>query len=361
MKNAVESKKQKANSGWIRAILHPSPTRGIAPGVRRLSRAQARLSKPLTHSFILGCAIAASTALAQPYPAKPVRIITGFTGGSELVARMVAQQLSPALGQQVLVDPRLGAAGNIGFEAAARSAPDGYTLLMGAVPLITNPFVYRKVSYDPLRDFVPIGMVSTIPNGLVIHPSVPAKSLRELVQLSRAHPGKIAYGSGGVGSANHLAAELLQGAAKIKFTHVPYKSAGFGLVGAMSGDVDMVIIVVSSAAPYVKDGRMRGLAVFDTKRAASMPEVPTSGEAGYPQIQAINWYGLLAPAGTPRPIIERLHAELVKVTAVAELRDRLRAMGGEPDSRSPEQFAEFMRSEQARWGKVIREAGIKAE
>jgi tripartite-type tricarboxylate transporter receptor subunit TctC len=190
---------------------------------------------------------------------------------------------------------------------------------------------------------------------------VPAKSLRELVQLARAHPGKIAYGSGGVGSANHLVAELLQGAAGIKFTHVPYKSAGFGLVGAMSGDVDMVIIVVTSAASYVKDGRMRGLAVFDTKRAASMPEVPTSVEAGFPQIQAVNWYGLLAPAGTPRPIIERLHAECVKLMAAPETRERLRAQGGEPDARAPEQFAEFMRAEYARWGKVIREANIKAE
>jgi len=300
-------------------------------------------------------------AIAQGYPAKPVRIIAGFAGGSDLMARMVAQQLTPALGQQVYVEPRLGAAGNIGFEAAARSAPDGYTLLMGAVPLLSNPFVYRKVGFDPMRDFVPIAMVSTIPNGLVVHPSVPAKSLRELVQLARAHPGRIAYGSGGVGSANHLAFELLQGSAKIKFTHVPYKSASFGLVGAMSGDVDMVIIVVTSAASYVKDGRMRGLAVFDTKRAASMPEVPTSVEAGFPQIQAVNWYGLLAPAGTPRPIIERLHAECVKLMAVPETRERLRAQGGDPDSRSPEQFAEFMRAEHARWGKVIRDAGIKFE
>jgi len=312
-------------------------------------------------AFAIVAAGWSATLAAQNYPVKPVRIIAGFAGGSDLMARMVAQQLTPALGQQVYVEPRLGAAGNIGFEAAARAAPDGYTLLMGAVPLLSNPFVYRKVGFDPMRDFVPIAMVSTIPNGLVVHPSVPAKSLRELVQLARAHPGKIAYGSGGVGSANHLAFELLQGSAKIKFTHVPYKSASFGLVGAMSGDVDMVITVVSDGARYVKDGRMRGLAVLDTKRAASMPEVPTSVEAGFPQLQAVNWYGLLAPAGTPRPIVERLHAELVKVMAAPEVRERLRAQGGEPDSRSPEQFAEFMRAEHARWGKVIRDAGIKSE
>jgi tripartite-type tricarboxylate transporter receptor subunit TctC len=311
----------------------------------------------LPFAFFLGI----TGANAQGYPVKPVRIIVGFAGGSDLMARLVAQQLSPALGQQVIVDPRLGAAGNIGFEAAARSAPDGYTLLMGAVPLLSNPFVYRKVGYDPLRDFVPIAMVSTIPNGLVVHPSVPATSLRELVQIARAHPGKIAFGSGGVGSANHLAAELLQAAAKIKFTHVPYKSASFGLIGAMSGDVDMVITVVSDGARYVKDGRMRGLAVLDTKRAVSMPEVPTSVEAGFPFLQAVNWYGLLAPTGTPRPIVERVHAELVKVMAAPEVRERLRAQGGEPDSRAPEQFAEFLRAEHTRWGKVIRDAGIKAE
>jgi len=312
-------------------------------------------------AFAIVAAGWSATLAAQNYPVKPVRIIAGFAGGSDLMARLVAQQLTPALGQQVYVEPRLGAAGNIGFEAAARSAPDGYTLLMGAVPLLSNPFVYPRVGYDPLRDFVPIAMVATIPNGLVVHPSVPAKSLRELVQLARAHPGKIAYGSGGVGSANHLAFELLQGSAKIKFTHIPYKSASFGLVGAMSGDVDMVITVVSDGARYVKDGRMRGLAVLGTKRAASMPDVPTSVEAGYPQLQAVNWYGLLAPAGTPRPIIERLHAECVKLMAVPETRERLRAQGGDPDSRSPEQFAEFMRAEHARWGKVIRDAGIKFE
>ncbi|HET9405142.1 MAG TPA: tripartite tricarboxylate transporter substrate binding protein [Burkholderiales bacterium] len=305
--------------------------------------------------------LAAGVASAQQYPAKPVRIITGFSGGSELMARMVAQQLTPALGQQVLVDPRLGAAGSIGFEAAARSAPDGYTLLMGAVPLLTNPFIQPRVGFDPMRDFAPIVLLSTIPNGLFLHPSVPAKSLRELTQLARKSPGKIAYGSGGVGSANHLAAEFLQLIAKVRFTHVPYKSAGLGLVGAMSGDVDMVIIVVSSGAAYVKDGRMRGLAVLDTKRSVSMPDVPTSGEAGMPELQAVNWYALLAPAGTPRAIIERLHAESVKVMSPPDIQSRLRAMGGEPEARSPDQTAAFLRAEYARWGKVIRAAGIKAE
>ena len=338
-----------------------------AKGGRRKSKGKRQKAKGAGFSFIhasafiLGCALAAGAALAQPYPFKPVRIITVFAGGSELMARMLAQQLTPALGQQVLVDTRLGAAGNIGFEAAAKAPPDGYTLLMGAVPLLTNPFMYPKVGYDPMRDFLPIALLSTIPNGVFIHPSVPVRSLRELIQLSRKSPGKIAYASGGVGSANHLASEFLQSLAKVKFTHVPYKSGTLGLVGAMSGDVDMVIVVVSIGAPYVKDGRMRGLAVLDTKRSVSMPEVPTSAEAGMPELQAVNWYALLAPAGTPRPIVERLHAESVKAITTPDVQSRLRAMGGEPSASTRERTAEFLRAEYARWGKVIREAGIKAE
>jgi tripartite-type tricarboxylate transporter receptor subunit TctC len=302
-----------------------------------------------------------NSAMAQPYPVKPLRIITGFVGGSELVARVLAAQLTPALGQQVLVETRLGAGGNIAFDAVAKSAPDGYTLLMGAVPLLTNPFVYPKVGFDPMRDFTPLTMITTIPNGIFLHPSVPAKTLAEMVALARGSPGKIVYGSGGVGSANHLAAELLQSFSGIKLTHVPYKSAGFGMLGAMSGEVDMVIIVVPSGAPYVKDGRMRGLAVFDTKRSPLLPQMPTSAEAGMPQLQAVNWYASMAPAATPRAIIERLTAESVKGMAPADVQAKLRALGGEPSSLTQEQTAEFLRAEYARWGKVIREAKIRPE
>jgi tripartite-type tricarboxylate transporter receptor subunit TctC len=312
-------------------------------------------------SFAIVAAGWSATLAAQNYPVKPVRILVGFAGGSELMARMVAQQLSPVLGQQVIVEPRMGAAGGIAFEAAARSAPDGYTLLMGAVPLLTNPLIYPKVNYEPMRDFTPIVLLSTIPNGLFLHPSVPAKTLRELTQLARKSPGKIAYGSGGVGSANHIAAAFLESLAKVKFTHVPYKTASQGLVGAMSGDVDMVITVVSSGVSYVKDGRMRGIVVMDVKRSQSMPDVPTSAEAGMPELQAVNWYALMAPAGTPRAIVDRLHAESAKVMSPPEIQSRLRGMGGEPQARTPEQTAEFLRAEYARWGKVIRDAGIKSE
>jgi tripartite-type tricarboxylate transporter receptor subunit TctC len=300
-------------------------------------------------------------ASAQTYPVKPIRLILAFAGGTDLIGRMVATKLSPVLGQQVVPDPRLGAAGNIGFEAAAKAAPDGYTILMGAVPVLTNPYIYPKVGFDPMRDFAPIATLATIPNIIVLHPTVPAKTLRELIQLARANPGKIAYGSGGVGSANHLAAEFLQSLGKVKFTHVPYKSAVFGITGAMSGDVDMVILVVSGAVEHIKAGKMRGIAILDTKRNGSLPYVPTTAEAGMPELVAVNWYALLAPAGTPRPIIDRLNADSIRVMNTAETRQSLAAMGGEPTSSTPEQTMEFLRAEYARWGKVIREAGIKID
>jgi tripartite-type tricarboxylate transporter receptor subunit TctC len=261
----------------------------------------------------------------------------------------------------VFVEPRMGAAGGIAFDAAARSAPDGYTLVMGAVPLLTNGLIYPKVTYEPMRDFVPIVLLQTIPNGLFLHPTVPAKTLKELVQLARKAPGKIAYGSGGVGSANHIAAELLQSVAKVRFTHVPYKTASAGLVGAMSGDVDMVITVVPSGVSYVKDGRMRGIVVMDRKRSAALPEMPTSAEAGMPELLAVNWYALLAPAGTPRAIVDRLNAETIKVMSPAEVQAKMRALGGEPALATPAETAEFMRGEYERWAKVVRAANIKAE
>jgi tripartite-type tricarboxylate transporter receptor subunit TctC len=335
MNRRAEEKNPSSKRRWFKFILHPS-------------------------SFILCCALVVPAG-AQQYPVKPVRILVGFAGGSELTARMVAAQLTPALGQQVFVEPRMGAAGNIAFDAAARSAPDGYTLVMGAVPLLTNQLIYPKVNYEPMRDFTPIVLLQTIPNGLFLHPTVPAKTLKELVQLARKAPGKIAYGSGGVGSANHIAAELLQSVARVKFTHVPYKTATLGLIGAMSGDVDMVITVVASGVSYVKDGRMRGIVVMDRKRSVSMPDVPTSAEAGMPELLAVNWYALLAPAGTPRAVVERLHAETVKVMSPADVQAKMRALGGEPALATPAETAEFMRGEYERWAKVVRGAGIKAE
>ena len=302
-----------------------------------------------------------ANAMAQSYPSKPIRMILPFAGGTETVGRLVAGKLSPALGQQVVPEPRLGATGNIGYVAAAKSPADGYTLLIGAVPLLTNPHLNPKSGFDPIRDFAPVALLATIPNVVIVHPSVPAKNMRELIAIARSKPGKIAYGSGGFGSANHLAAELMQSFSKIKFTHVPYKSATLGIAGALSGDVDMVIVVISSAVPFVESGRMRALAILDNKRNSSIPDVQTSKEAGLPGLVAINWYTIMAPAGTPRAIIDRLNAESVKAMSAPDMREKFAGMGGDDATGTPEQTGEFLRAENDRWGKVIREANIKAE
>lgn len=313
--------------------------------------------------LVAACAAFAAipAAQAQTYPVKPIRIILPFAGGSDTVGRLVATKLSAALGQQVVPDPRVGASGNIGFLAAAKSPNDGYTLLMGAVPVLTNPHLNPKVGYDGIRDFAPVALLATIPNVVIVHPSVPAKSMRELIRLARGNPGRIAFGSGGFGSANHLAAEFMQSLTKVKFTHVPYKSATFGIAGALSGEVDMVIVVVSSAVSYVHSGKMRALAILDTKRNGSIPDVPTSAEAGLPGLVAVNWYAILVPTGTPRPIIDRLNAESVKAMSAPDMQERFARLGGTIHTGTPEQTAEFLRAENERWDKVIREAHIKAE
>ncbi len=314
-------------------------------------------------TLIATCAacITVHSAQAQNYPVKPLRMILPFAGGTDTVGRLVATKLSAALGQQVVPEPRVGATGNIGYVAAAKSPADGYTLLMGAVPVLTNPHLNPKIGFDGIRDFAPVALLATIPNVVIVHPSVPAKNMRELIALARSAPGKIAYGSGGFGSANHLAAELMQSFSRIKFTHVPYKSATLGIAGALSGDVDMVIVVISSAVPFVNAGKMRALAILDHKRNVSIPEVQTSKEAGLPGLVAINWYAILAPTGTPRTIIDRLNTESVKAMSTPDMREKFAAMGGEIATGTPEQTGEFLRAENDRWGKVIREANIKAE
>jgi tripartite-type tricarboxylate transporter receptor subunit TctC len=299
-------------------------------------------------------------AIAQDYPSKPIRVLLPFAGGTDVVARLLSAKMSPAIGQPLVTEPRLGAGGNIAHEALAKAAPDGYTLLMAAPPVVINPHL-NKVSFDPLRDFTPVALLTAIPNVLVVHPSVKAKSMQELVQLARSAPGKLTYASGGVGSSNHLAGELLKSVTATDIVHVPYKSGTIALTGAMGGEVDIVIVAASSVVGIVRDGRMRALAVLDTKRLAAMPDVPTSAEAGLPQVVMVNWYMLLAPAGTPRSIVEKLNAEAVKAMTAADSRERLSAMGGDASLGTPEQAAQLLRREYEQWGRVIREAGIKAE
>jgi tripartite-type tricarboxylate transporter receptor subunit TctC len=300
-------------------------------------------------------------AFAQSYPVKPVRIILPYLGSTEFAGRWIAAKLAPVLGQQVVVDPRPGAGGKIGHDLLAKSVPDGYTLMLAAPPLVINPHLYPKPGLDALRDFAPIAMLGTIPSVLAVHPSVPAKSLRELVQLARSNPGKLTYGSGAPGSPSHLAGELLKSLSKTNILLVPYKGASFALIGAMSGEVDVVIPAASAAEPYVKDKRMRALAVLNTKPVNSMPGVPTAAEAGMPQLLVVNWFVLAAPAGTPRAIIDRLNAEVGKIMQTVETQQHFVALGGEVAVTTPEQAGMFLREEYVRWGNVIRAANIKAE
>jgi tripartite-type tricarboxylate transporter receptor subunit TctC len=302
----------------------------------------------------------ASLASAQGYPSKPIRLLLPFAGGTDAVARLLALKLSPALGQQVLPEQKLGAGGNIAHRALAEAAPDGYTLLMAAPPVVINPHLNPNAGFDPLRDFVAVAHLTAIANVLVVHPKVPAKTLHELIELARASPGKLTYGSGGVGSANHLAVELMKSTAKLDILHVPYKSATLALTGLLAGEVDIVVVAASSAAAYVKDGRLRALATLDAKRSSAMPEVPTAKEAGMP-IVAVNWYLLLAPRGTPPDILLRLNTESQRALHAPDIRERLEALGGEPVSGSPEEAAAFLKREYEQWGRGIREAGIKAE
>lgn len=304
------------------------------------------------------------SAYAQTYPAKPVRIILPYLGSTEFAGRWIAAKLSPALGQQVVVDPRPGAGGKIGHELVARAAPDGYTLMLAAPPLVINPHLYpqsKQPGMDALRDYAPIAMLGTIPSVLAVHPSVPAKTVRELVELARKHPGKLTYGSGAPGSPSHLAGELLKSLSKTNILLVPYKGATFALVGAMSGEVDVVIPAASAAEPYVKDKRMRALAVLHSKPVAAMPGVPTAAEAGMPQLLIVNWFVLAAPAATSRVIIERLNLEVNKVMQTAETQKQFVLLGGEVAVTTVEQAGAFVREEFERWGKVIRDANIKAE
>jgi len=305
-------------------------------------------------------AFACCAADAQPFPSKPIRVVLPFAGGTDVVARLLAAKMSGAIGQQIVPEPRLGAGGNIAHEAVAKAPPDGYTLLMAAPPLVINPPL-NKVAFDPLRDFVPIAVLTAIPNVLVVHPAVKANTLQELVQLARGAPGKLTYASGGVGSSNHLAGELLKSVTRTDIVHVPYKSATMALTGAMGGEVDIVIVVSSSVVNLVRERRMRALAVLDAKRVAALPDVPTSAEAGLPQVAIVNWYMLLAPAGTPRSIVERLNAEAMRAMSAPDSLERLAAMGAEPPTGTPEHAAQLLRREYEQWGRVIREAGIKAD
>ena len=263
--------------------------------------------------------------------------------------------------RSVIPENKPGAGGNVGTEYAAKQPADGYTIVLVSPSLSISPGLYKKLGYDPVKDFAAISLVAQIPNVLLVHPSVPAKTLRELVQLAKSKPGQLNFGSGGLGTSNHLGGEMFKGLTGVSMVHVPYKGSNEAMVGMMGGHVDMVVIGVPPTLPHIKAGRVRPLAILADKRVSYLPDVPTSKEAGVPNYIVTTWYGILAPAGTPRDIINRLNAEWIKIEAQADTKEKMAAAGYDPMASTPDQFADFIKSEMVSWMKVIKDANIKIE
>ncbi len=306
--------------------------------------------------------LTAACAHAQSYPAKPVRIIVPFAaaGGSDIFARILAQRFTENFGQQFIVENRTGANGNIGAEAVVKAAPDGHTLLLTTNVLTTNPWLFRNMPFNVERDLAPITYAGSTPNLLVIHPSLPVKTVQELIALARARPGELTIAGSGTGTPSHLAGELFKQTTRIDLLIIHYKGTGASLNDLIGGQVAMSFGSLAGLVPYAKSGRLRALAVSSLKRAASLPEVPTVAET-YPGFEVSTWYGLLAPANTPRDILARLHQETVKALALSEVKTRLAAQGFDPGGTTPAEFATLIRNDLARWQKVIRDGNIRAE
>ena len=313
----------------------------------------------MLRALIVFCALLASVAAAQDYPVKPIRVIVG--PGPDVLARIVGQKLTDAWGQQVVVDQRPGAGGIIAAESVAKSAPDGYTLLLSTGTYTTIPSLYAKVPYDFAKDLQPVTLLATLPFLLVAHPSLPAKSVQELVQLARARPGQLNYASSGNGTTAHLAGEMLKSMAKINIVHVPYKGTVPGVIDLVAGQVHVMFAIIQSSLPYVQAGRLRALGVSASRRSSSAPQVPTIAESGVPGYEFISWNGIHAPAATSKAVTGKLNAELLKVIAAPDVKERMSGLGMEVAGGTPEEFGALVKSDIAKWAKVIREAGIKMQ
>ena len=316
---------------------------------------------PLAVLAIAVLAQLATVAAAQPsYPVKPLRILVGFVPGgfTDTSARIVGQRLADALGQQVIVENRPGANGLIAGDLAAKSAPDGYTLFMTSPGLTTNPILYTRLRHDPVKDFTAISIVAEIPNVLVVHPAVPAKSIGELFALARSKPGTLTQSSAGIGSPGHLSGELLQIMKKMKFVHVPYKGAQ-SVIDLIGGHVDLSFPSISSSIVFIKDGKLRALGVTSAKRSPLLPDVPSIGEKEVPGYASVGWYGIVGPAGIPKPVVTTLNREIVRILQNAEVRERLAREGAVPVINSPEEFSAFIADDHRKWTKVIKAANIR--
>lgn len=303
--------------------------------------------------------------LAQGYPTKPIRLIVSFPAGgpTDIMARTMSQKLSESLGQSIVVENKLGAGGNIGADAAAKAAPDGYTLYFGSLSqMAISPALYPKLPFDPVKDFAPIGLVGQLPLFLVVPVNLPVHSLKDLIALAKSKPGRLTYAASISGGTTHLVWELFKSASGVNMKHIPYKGTAIAIPDLLSGNVDALIDALVTTAPHVEAGKLRFIAVTTAKRSTLVPNVPTIAESGFPGFEAISWSGLFAPAGTPGEIIQKLSTELAKVMALPEVLKRFATLGMEPlASSSPEQFSAFMRSEAIKWAKTIRDAKVKVE
>ena len=311
----------------------------------------------------LALVMTAGAASAQTYPTKAVRLVVPFLAGgsTDIVGRTVAQKLSEMWGQQAFVDNRPGGGTTIGTEMVAKAAPDGYTLLVTPAPFTINPSLLTKLPYDALTDFAPITLINTTPLVMVVNPGVPAKNVKELIALAKAKPGKLNFGSSGTGGSNHLAGELFDAMAGVKMVHIPYKGNAGALTDIVGGHLDVVYNGITSAVALIRGNKLRALAVTSLQRSAALPDVPTLDESGLKGFEAVAWNGLTAPAKTPREIIMKINADVIKIVNSPELKERLKADGSDPVGNSPEQYAAFLRNEIAKWAKVIKFANVKPE
>ena len=321
---------------------------------------RAALSLAATLAILTPQAVAA----ADGYPSRPVRFVVAFPpgGGTDIIARSIAQKLAERIAQQVVVDNRPGAGGNIGTDIVAKSAPDGYTLLMGSAgPLAINASLFAKMPFDPIKDLAPVTLAASTPNVLVVHPSLRAATVKELIALAKARPGEINFASSGHGTPAHLAGELFNSMAGVRMVHVPYKGAAPALADLLGGQVQLMFSTMPPALPHVKAGKLRALAVTSAKRSPAAPELPTVDEIALPGFEANTWHGVVVPAGTPGAIVARLNREIVAILHLPDVIERLSGQGAEPVGSTPEEFAAYIRAETVKWARVVRESGAKAE
>jgi tripartite-type tricarboxylate transporter receptor subunit TctC len=314
-------------------------------------------------ALLLVASLATGTSPAQEYPTRPVRMVVPFSpgGSTDTLARIVGQKLTERSGQPVIIENRAGAGGHIGAEQVARSVPDGYTLLLGGVPHAISASLYSKLPYDMAKDLTAIAEVASFPSAIVLHPSLPANSVNELIALARARPGRLSFGSAGIGSPNHLSLELFQAMAGVSMVHVPYKGSGQLVGDLLAGQVQLASMGLPVAVPHVQSGKLRAIAVTGAARSPLLPEVPTVSEAGLPGFEVTSWYGVFGPAGLPADIVAKLNSEIGSAVTAPEVKERLAALGAEPSVKASDQFGRYVRQEIAKWAKVVKDSGAKAE